>query len=178
MTSVPPLLSDVVLNRLRAIARLNGLSVVVIASLGAVLEAARGGIPFAVAAVLAAGAGMLEVHGANLLRDRIKEGLHWAIRGELLLLAIIWVYCAVRLAQPDLTEVRAAFHASLELPMMQKRWAEAQELGLTEEQYLNAVYQLTYVAFAFVSLLYQGGMVIYYLRRRGAVETAIGEGEE
>jgi hypothetical protein len=159
----------------QSLARLNGLSVVLIASIGAVLEASRGLVLTAVIGVLAAGAGAMEMHGATLLRHGFKRGLAWAIRGELLLLAVIWILCGIRLGWPDLTELREAFHASLQIPMVQKQWAEAQQLGLTEDQYLNLMYQLMYIAVAFATLLYQGGMVIYYSRRQKSVELALPE---
>src|SRR5436190_6507202 len=162
----PPLLPETVLARVQSIARLNGLSVVLIASIGAVLEASRGLALTAMVGVLAAGAGAMEMHGATLLRHGSKRGMAWAIRAELLLLAVIWIYCGYRLGWPDLAELRETFRASLQIPMMQKQWAQAQELGLTEDQYLNAVYQLTYIALAFAALLYQGGMAIYYSRRK------------
>ena len=160
---------------MRAIAYRNGLSVVLVASIAAVLYASTGNTLNALAGLLAAGAGAMEVHGASLLRRGFKQGMTWVIRAELLLLAVIWIYCGVRLAHPDLTELRETFHASLQIPIMQKRWAEAQQLGLTEEQYLNAVYQLTNLGVAFATLLYQGGMVIYYSRRQKAVEIALSQ---
>ena len=169
----PPLLPEAALHRVIVIARRNGLSVVLIASIAALLEAAQGHAATAVAAVLAAGTGAMEMHGATLLRHGVKRGMSWLVRAELLLLAVIWVYCAVRLLHPDLTQVRAEFHASLELPLMRQRWEEAKQLGLTEETYLNAVYQLTYVALALVTLIYQGGMTLYYLRRYATVEAAL-----
>lgn len=171
----PPLLAEEVLARVLRMAWRNGWSVVIIASIAAVLQASLGQVLVAAAAVLAAGAGAMEVHGGSVLREGDRRGMDWLIRGELLLLGIIWLYCAVRMLNPDLIEVRAAFHASLEFPGMRERWAEAQRLGLTEEQYLKAVYHLTYLVLAFVSLIYQGGMVIYYARRRAAVNAALGE---
>jgi hypothetical protein len=169
----PPLLPEVVLHRVIVIARRNGLSVVLIASVLALLDAAQGHTVRAVAGALAAGAGIMEMHGAGLLRDGHKRGMPWLVRAELLLLAIIWIFCAIRLLNPDLTEVRAAFHASLALPLMKQRWDELQQLGITEEAYLNAVYQLTYIMLALASLIYQGAMALYYLRRHAAVEAAL-----
>jgi heme A synthase len=71
--------------------------------------------------------------------------------------------------------MREAFHASLQIPLMAKRWAELQQLGVTEDQYLNLTHQLTNIAVAFVTLLYQGAMVIYYARRQKAVDLALPE---
>src|SRR4051812_34081115 len=101
----PPLLPERVLARVRSIAHKNGLSVVLIASIAAVLEASRGLALTAIAGLFAAGAGAMEMHGAGLLRHGHKQGMIWLIRAELLLLAVIWIYCGVRLAQPDLSEL-------------------------------------------------------------------------
>lgn len=174
----PPLLPEEVLSRVVRMAWRNGWSIVLVAGIAAVLQASIGQVLVAIAAVLAAGTGAMEVHGAGLLRHGDRRGIVWAIRGELLLLCVIWLYCALRLARPDLTEVRAAFHASLELPWMRSNWAELQRTGVTEEQYLQAVYQLTYIALALAALLYQGAMTIYYSRRRAAVEAALDSGVE
>src|SRR5205809_2218494 len=104
----PPLLPEHVLARVQATAWRNGLSIVLVASIGAVLEASHGLALSAIAGVFAAGAGAMEMHGAGLLRHGSKRGIGWAIRGELLLLAVLWIFCGIRLGWPDLTELREA----------------------------------------------------------------------
>jgi hypothetical protein len=49
------------------------------------------------------------------------------------------------------------------------------DTGISEEQFLRIAYSLTYAALALATLLYQGGMTIYYARRRSAVRTALEE---
>jgi hypothetical protein len=169
----PPLLPEIVLARVYTTARRNGLSILIVASAGAVLQAAGRDVVGAVAALLAAVAGAMEIHGAGLLRQGVKEALAWMIRAELLLLGVILLYCYVRLMHPQLEQMRAAFHASLELPLMRSRWDQLQQLGFTEDMYLHLVNRLTCVALTFASLLYQGGMVYYYLRRRRPIEIAL-----
>jgi hypothetical protein len=71
----PPLLPEHVLARVTTVAHRNGLSVLLIASIAAVLEASRGSVFTAVVGVLAAGAGAMEVHGASLLRHGSKRGV-------------------------------------------------------------------------------------------------------
>lgn len=169
----PPLLPEIVLARVHTMARRNGLSILIVASAGAVLQAAGHDLVGAVAALLAAGAGAMEIHGASLLRQGAKEAVAWMIRAELFLLGVILLYCYLRLVNPHLDEMRAAFRASLELPMMRSRWDELQQLGFTEDMYLHLVNRLTCIALTLASLLYQGGMVFYYSRRRRPIETAL-----
>jgi hypothetical protein len=174
MTSVPPLLPDEVLARVIRLSRTNGLSVVLVAGIAAILEAMQRDLFGAVIGLLAAGAGAMEVHGASLLRWGETRGMNWLIRAELLLLVVLLGYCAIRLTIVDLTEMRAAFQSALEFGGMREKWAEAQRLGLTEDESLHAVYRLTYLILSIATLLYQGGMTIYYLRRRRSVARALG----
>lgn len=173
MTSVPPLLPEEVLNRVLRTARTNGLSIVLVAATAAILEAVRHDTFGAVIGLLAAGAGAMELHGASLLRWGAARGVDWLVRAELLLLTVLLGYCAFRLSVVDLAEVRAAFQSALQFDGMREKWAEAQQLGLTEDEYLHAVYRLTYLVLAIATLLYQGGMTLYYLRRRRSVARAL-----
>jgi hypothetical protein len=173
MTSIPPLLPEEILARVIRLARSNGLSILLVAALAAILEATQHDVFGAIIGLLAAGAGAMEIHGTSLLRWGDRRGMRWLIQAELFLLAVILGYCAIRLTIVDLTEIRAAFHAGLEFPSMREKWAEAQQMGLTEGEYLHAVYQLTYLLLSIATLLYQGGMTIYYLRRRNAVARAL-----
>jgi hypothetical protein len=48
-------------------------------------------------------------------------------------------------------------------------------IGWTVDQFIGTVYRFTYFAVALATLLYQGGMALYYARRRAAVTTALTE---
>jgi hypothetical protein len=175
MTSVPPLLPEQVLVRVYSLARRNGWSIVLIAGISALLQAAGRDTLGAITGLLAAGAGAMEVHGAGLLGHGQRRGTGWLIRAELLLLVIVIGYCILRLLHPNYDEMRLAFHATLDVPGMREKWKEAQRLGITEDQYLGLVHHLTFVVLAFATLAYQGGMALYYARRRRAVDLALSQ---
>ena len=174
MTSVPPLLPEEVLDRTQTLARRNGWSIVLVAGLAALSSAAQHDVINAVLALLAAGCGAMEIHGAGLLRLGEPRGTGWMIRGELLLLVVIVIYCSVRLLHPNLDELRAAFQLSLKVPGGEERWREIQQLGFTEEEWVLLLNKMVAITFAFVSFFYQGGMAICYAKRKRAIDLALG----
>jgi hypothetical protein len=162
-----------VLARVLSLARRNGWSIILVAGLAALLQAAGRDTVGAITGLLAAGAGAMEVHGAGLLRHGDRRGTGWMIQAELFLLVVLIVYCCLRLAHPNYEEMRVAFHATLEIPGMREKWAEARRLGFTEDEYLGLLHRLTFIALGFATLAYQGGMAVYYARRRKAVDLAL-----
>lgn len=174
MTSVPPLLPDQVLVRVQSLARRNGWSIVLIAGLAALMSAAQRDLINAPLALLAAGCGAMEVHGAGMLRHGDRHGVAWLISGEMFLLLVILVYCGLKLLHPNLEEMRAALHASLNFPGMKERWKEIEAAGFSEETYILLMNRLVAIALAFASLFYQGGMALYYARRKNAIDLALG----
>ena len=171
----PPLLPEETLARVHRLAWRNGLSIVIVATLAALLQAASKDPAAAFAGVLAAGAGALELHGATLLGRGDRRGVNWLIRSELILLVVILAYCGMRLLQPNFAELGAAFCASFEFPGMREKWAELEGLGITERQYLTIINSLTYSILAVASLIYQGGMALYYSRRQRALDAALAD---
>ena len=87
--------------------------------------------------------------------------------GLIFLLATILGNCALRLLHHEAPPIPEEMRSLIDL--------SAAELGMTTEQYLATVYRVGLWLVAFLSLLYQGGMVIYYLRRRAAVARALAE---
>ena len=49
-------------------------------------------------------------------------------------------------------------------------------IGWSVDQFIELVYRMTYFAVSLVTVIYQGGMAIYYVRRREAVTAALTEG--
>ena len=163
----PPLLPEEVFQRVLRLARFDGLSVVLVASICAVLAASMGDRIGAGIGVLIAGAGAIELHGVTLLRHSDARGMTWLINSQCLILLGMLGYCALRLAHPQLEPLRATVTDEMK--------QQLDVIGWTVDQFLELVYRATYLAVSFVTGLYQGGMAIYYFRRRDAVTTALTE---
>ncbi|MFM8336556.1 MAG: hypothetical protein ACKODK_13440, partial [Opitutaceae bacterium] len=165
----PPLLPEETLERVERLARFDGLSLLLLGALFAVPAAAVRDVPFAIIGLLAAGAGAIELHGLGLLREGDARGLNWLIGSQPLLLGVIWCYCVLRLLffePPPMPE-----------DMADLAKAGAAQWGMPVEEYFRRVNQFIVGAVAVIALFYQGGMTLYYLLRREAVTTALGEPE-
>lgn len=165
MTSLPPLLPEETLARVLRIARFDGVGVLVLGGLFALMAAAARDIPFAAVGLLAAGAGAIELHGVALLREYEPRGMKWLVASQPFLLVVILSYCVLRLTYVELPAVPENLREMVD--------TSAAQLGMTVDQYFALVNRITACVVGFVALLYQGGMTIYYLRRRKAVRRAL-----
>ena len=104
-----------------------------------------------------------------MLRAGDLRGMRWLVSAQLYLMALILSYAAARFARPDIGPLRAVVTEEL---AEQIRMA-----GMTVDQMLVQLVRVVYGGVAAATLLYQGGMILYYLRRRAAVAEAI-EGED
>jgi len=91
--------------------------------------------------------------------------MNWLIGSQLFLLATIIGYCALRLLHPALAPLLAAVTDEMKTSLETAGW--------TPEKFVGFVYNTTYYAVAIVTFFYQGGMALYYLRRRAAVASAL-----
>ena len=161
----PPLLPDETLHRVLRVANFDGISVMAVAGMLALASASVRDFSGAAIGLLVAAAGAIELHGAGLLKAGERRGMNWLIASQPYLAAIILLYCAVRLANFDLSLLREAMTADLRKSL--------EETGYQEERFLRTVYMLTYGALAFGTLAYQGWMTLFYYRRREAVAAAV-----
>ncbi len=161
----PPLLPDVALARVLRLAKLDGTGALVLGTIFALVAASAGHFPFAAIGLLAAGAGAVELHGAALLRQADPRGMNWLIASQPFLLLVIFVYCAVRLWLVEMPPMPEQLQALLA--------AGAAQWHMSIENYLRVLNRLTYSVLAVASLFFQGGMMLYYLRRRKSVEQAL-----
>ncbi|MES2694018.1 MAG: hypothetical protein V4773_11130 [Verrucomicrobiota bacterium] len=161
----PPLLPEETLARVLRLARFDGLSVFLLSTLFAVMAAGNGEARFAVIGLLAAGAGALELHGVALLRHGESRGMRWLIASQPFLLAIIYAYCALRLSHVEIPQLPESSQERLK--------AQLETLQMTQEEFFRMVNRLTAQIVAVVATVYQGWLMIYYLRRRRAVAQAV-----
>lgn len=176
-TPTPPLLVHETLRRVLRVARLDGLSILLVAGLVALLAAGAGDRQGALIGVIVALAGVLELHGASLLQSGDARGMEWLIRSQIFLLGILLAYCGWQLGHVELERLRASFHTSLQMPLMQQLWAaiREQDPSMTEDRFLRQMNTTTYVALAAATLTYQTSMAVYYFRRREPVARALAD---
>jgi len=155
------------------VARLDGGSVLVLCGALAIASAWYGDFTGAVIGVLIAGAGAFELHGAGLIKAGEPRGLNWLVGSQLYLLATILSYVGWRLMSYDPAAIRRLLEPVLHNPEVQAQFDEA---GVTEADVLATLRTYYFTGFKMVAagtLLYQGGMALYYHRRRAAVAAAL-----
>ena len=166
----PPLPADT-LRRVITVGRSNGMIVVFpFALLCALIALVMGDLVSAFFGLLVAAAGWSEWHGAKLLQRGEAHGINWLVRSQLYLLTLIMLYALERMASYDADNVR-----SMITPEMNQLF---QEGGLNVQDILPLVrtaFFAMYGSLALVTLLYQGGLALFYWRRREIVRTALGE---
>lgn len=141
--------------------RLDGWLLVSVAGCFSVVSLGFGDAPGAVGGALAVVAGFLELRGASLVAAGKGEGLRFLVFGQALLLGAILGYCFWRLNWPD--------YGRMEKAMPPFVGAMAESSGLSLRELLRMVYPLVYTTLALVSVCYQGGMMLHYLRARPAL---------
>ena len=166
----PPLLPATVLARLLRLAKLDGAVVLALAGAFTLVSASAGNRWEMLIGLLIAGAGAFELHGAGLLQGGEIRGLRWLVVSQLYLLVTVLLYVGLRLVSFDSALINLIMTDTL-----RQRYLDA---GLTSEQIDQVVqwsYHLTYAIVGVLTIVYQGGMAIYYYRRRTAVAAALAE---
>ena len=169
MSGAPPLLKAPLspqerLRRLLRVAKADGLSVLIVAGGFGLLSAAFGDLSGAGVGFVVALAGAIELRGASLLRSGKLVGLRWLVGSQAYLLAVIFAYAAYRLANLAHDPIARAINRAL-----LTAGADPDLLPFEPREIMKA----TYVVLVAATLLYQGGMILYYIRRRTAVALAL-----
>lgn len=159
MRNTPPLLPIEAYRRVLRLARANGTSVLFGGGLFALLLASGGDRVGTLVSLLVAGSGAMELHGANLLARAGSGGIRWLFASQAFLMIVMVGYIAFAMRHLGASTIADAVPT-----------AELQALNLTKNQ-LCAMF---YFTCALATVLYQGGMMIYYAVRRRAVLAALG----
>lgn len=164
----PPPLPSEILTRVIRVAGLDGRVVLWSSGVFALLSAAGHSGLGAVIGLAAAGTGAIEVHGATMLAHTDVRGINWTIRAQLLLLLTILFYCGACILNfdPGLFRDQPQFKAFL----TQNGLTAAQGIELLRDAWV-----IGYIIVAVVSVIYQGGMAIYYARNRRVIMQAMDE---
>ncbi len=164
----PPVLPGTVLERVLRVAKLDGTSVLAIAGAFAVGHAFIGDRSGALIGLAVAGAGAIELHGAGRLRQGDARGLRWLALSQVYLLAAILGYVALRLVSYDPAIINLVMTDSL-----RQRYLDAGLHPGEIDRIVQWSYYLTYVLVGFLTLVYQGLMLRFYLRRWTDVQAAL-----
>ena len=158
----PPLTPEAQLQRVLRIARTNGLSIVIIASLGVLLSLGDW-LGMAVGALVAYG-GWTELAGRKQLLAGDAAGVRRLVRAQWLVLGAIEAYCLIKLGfDRDHGVSQELRSAMIDLGV---------DMAALEPSLRLAFYG-TYGAVALLTVVYQGGMARYYGRHAGTVATAL-----
>lgn len=172
MSLPPPHPAEKSLRRVLLVSALDGWSVAVIAGVGTLLALALGDLSGAATGLLILVAGATELRGRARLRRKDATGMKLLVRAQLFLLTVILVYCATRLGSFDEGLVQDTVRENL-TPDME---AALLESGIARGDIVPAVKMMFYVLYgtvAFVSLLCQGGLILYYRSRATRVAEAL-----
>jgi hypothetical protein len=166
----PPYLPEETLFRVLRLARFDGLSVLGVAGFFALLAAGSHDVLGALGGVAVAGGGAIELSGTGRLLRGDARAMRWLIAGQLCIMGSIFLYVLLRQYHPDPMLVQAFKTA---LASNEEQRLVLRENGFTEAQFIQFGCAAVYFSFALVTLFYQGGMIVYYLRRQGAVQRAV-----
>jgi hypothetical protein len=166
----PPLLPTEVLRRVLRVARFDGISLLGFAGGFALISAYSRDVSGALIGLLVAAAGAIELHGVGLIRSG-RNGMRWLISSQFYLMSVMLAYSGYRLLRPDIAWLLPYMNGDAAEPIKEA----AQQAGVTVEQMLVASVQLIYFCIAAATVLYQGGMIVYYAKRRIAVKAALEE---
>ena len=174
----PPPLPAEILRRVVRVSMIDGVSVLFVAGACALVSAATRDAFAAFIGLLVAGAGALEMSGANKLRAGDPRGMRLLFLSHFQIGASMMVYVAVRLLFLDLasvhkmlTEAQRAEGGTKEFFALLEE--QVRQAGMTLDEYLLLSMRVMYLSLIIATVLYQGGMTIYYMRRKSAVQQAL-----
>lgn len=162
--SAAPSLEEKTYRRVLFLSALDGWSIVIVAGLSALVSLAFVSPTGIVVSLLALVTGTMELRGRARLVRRDASGMRLLVRAQLILLSVILVYCAKNLG---------SFDAETTMGNLTPDMAAAlNEAGLTQADILPLVrltFYATYTILAVVSLVFQGGLTLYYRSRTARV---------
>ncbi len=161
----PPLLPVQALRRVVRVARLDGMVVLTLSGLFALACAAGHDELGTIIGLLVAGAGAVELHGVALLRHGAERGMRWLVMSQLLLLVVILCYVGLLLTHIDTSTMKPLFTEAQRLQLAQA--------GMNFEHFLRMIYIAGCAIVGVGTLIYQGGLAIFYHRRRAVVAEAL-----
>lgn len=172
----PPPLPIETFERVIRVSRFDGKTLVIIATTFAALSALSHNAPPAIAGVIAAGLGLLEMNGSDRLQNGDPKGLDAMIMAQLGLLATVFSYAGWMLMNFDPVAFVEHMPAD-QLAELERQLRLTLDDGGYGEVDLATVYRgfntLVYLLVSVVTLIFQGLMIRFYHRARPAVHQVI-----
>ena len=173
LSKAPPLLPSETLSRVVRTARMNGTVTLAIAGTFALISASDHDFSGTGIGIAIAAAGAMELHGITVIHNRDERGVSWLIWSQFILMALVLGYAYFRITHPPLEDLKASFNALYSPEKLAELKSAEDQLGLPNDQALKLLNSFSWGLIAFVTLLYQGGMMLYYSRRRAAISEAV-----
>jgi len=168
MATPPPSAPEKVLQRVLFISAFDGWSVCAIGGLALLVTLLLGDLSGLVVCVLALVAGIMELRGRRKLQRRDPAGMKELVRAQLLLLAVVLVYCASRLGSFDQDTVLASLTPDMKAALKESGVEMAEIMPLVKTTFYAA-----YSIVALLALLFQGGLILYYRSKTPLVTEAL-----
>jgi hypothetical protein len=125
-------------------------------------------------------AGVIELRGRRALKRRRADGMKLLVRSQLLVLTVILVYCARCLGSYDAGYVRDELIPEMRQTLLAMLGISLDDLmvqaGLTVNELVPRVHQMflaLYGGVVVLSLLFQGGLALFYRRKTALVTEAL-----
>jgi hypothetical protein len=157
-----------VLRRVLKVSAMNGWSVAIFAGLCSLVALAIGDVVGLAVSLLVTVAGGLEVQGNRLLKRGRPDGMRWLVRSQLVVLGVVWVYAGTQLVSFNAAEVAKSIPPDMRAALAQFGFAPQEIMRQVRE-----LYYLLYVSVMAATLIYQGGLALYYRRRVPLVAQAL-----
>lgn len=161
------------MQRVLSLARGDGWSIVSVAGLGGLYSLTQGAWLEAATALLVVAAGAGELHGRRRLLAGERRGLSWLIAAQLSLLGLIWLYAWWRWTHFDAAVFWERLPAPARAEIDRQLLAGGLEPELDRPLLLALMNGMACALLAFLTLLYQGGMALYYALQRRYVAEAL-----
>lgn len=161
----PPLLPAERLKRVLKVAWADAWSVIVIAGLSGLLALWQRERLIAAVCLLVLFGGMAELHGRRRLVNGDPRGRGWLVGAQLLLLVVILAYARHRWVHFEPEVFWAELPASAQAMLDQSITAQGLDPENDRWLLLEGTNRLVCAVLAVVTVFYQGGLAIYYLRQ-------------
>jgi hypothetical protein len=156
------------LRRVLLVSAIDGWSIAVFAGLCTLVSLVFGEWVGVYIGALITGAGILELRGRTRLIKGNITGLSWLIRAQVLILAVVGLYAFRNLLAFDEAALVAEITPEIRNAMDQIG------LSITDLQKLmKPVYYGLYLTVIGLTLIFQGGMALYYASRRKRITEAL-----